>query len=493
MKNLVGAALVLGLVACGGAEVVPIGSGGAGGGSSSTETGATAVGPTVGSTSSGASTTSSQGPGAGGNGGEGGAGQGGEGAGGEGGAGGASCERGCGDEELCGGSRRGLDDDCDGDVDEGCDCLPGETAGCFEGDASALAASPATCAKGTMTCGPDGQWGACEGGVFSTDACVDTEDDECRPLRALPYLPLDLAGGLGTFGDDADSETFAVTCPEGVACFPVTGSSFRPLQGGHYEVRYSKTVDGEPSSCSFPLIVGSPGLRVELAWNYAAGTDLDVHLFQPGTNPLLDAGGQANDCTWDNCTVNDYASDEGVEWFPPNGVPPEPTAWFLDPILTRNGCYFIPRGRGAEWQALGRGCHNPRMDLDNITCSLAQTNPEQQDACVAENINIDFPPVSSWMRMGVVAYSGAANQPILRVSCDGEVRAVLGPNGFAAPLTLTPGQNLMQTGWLAADVAFSDDGCARTCEVVPIHPAGQPTAALVGPVPLAGPALPSPL
>lgn len=472
------------LIGCGGVRVED-GSDGDGGGATSTSSSSSSatvgpVGPT--STTSGlggdGQGTGAAAPGSGGDG--------------QGGVGGAPpqdvCSPGCGAAELCGGAALGRDEDCDGEVDEGCPCVPGEVAGCFAGDSSALARSPATCARGTMACDEDGVWGGCEGGVHATDACLALGADDCRPIRALPYARVDLTDGLGDFGDDADTGTWTVTCPEGTACFDPSapGSSFRPLQAGLYEVEYEKVVDGVPSSCTFPLVVGAPGLRVDLAWDYPAGTDLDLHVFQPGITGVLDRAGVPYDCTWDNCTVDDFSSEQGVEWFPLTAPQGEPIAWSLDPVEDENDCYAIPRGLGEQWRTYGRGCHNPRRDLDNVSCDPLMTNPDDPAACVAEGAAIDVMPLGQWTRIGVVDYNGTPNEPILRVHCDGDMRALLGPEGYAAPVELAG-----EVGWLAIDVAFVDDGCGgRTCIVAPIvADGGQP---LIGPLPLSGPALPAP-
>jgi len=46
------------------------------------------------------------------------------------------CGTECGPTELCESERLGLDDDCDGLVDETCDCLAGQAHACFKGDPS---------------------------------------------------------------------------------------------------------------------------------------------------------------------------------------------------------------------------------------------------------------------------------------------------------------------------------------------------------------------
>src|SRR5262245_54827552 len=42
----------------------------------------------------------------------------------------------CGPAELCDLDHLGLDDDCNGEIDEGCPCQPGTAHACFKGDPS---------------------------------------------------------------------------------------------------------------------------------------------------------------------------------------------------------------------------------------------------------------------------------------------------------------------------------------------------------------------
>src|SRR5678815_3955563 len=93
-------------------------------------------------------------------------------------------------------------------------------------------------------------------------------------------------------------------------------------------------------------------------------------------------------------------------WFSdPPVMPPDPVNWWLDPTPENNTCYFAPRGVGDLWKSLGMGCHNPRLDLDNINCDAAVTDPNDDQFCAPENINIDYPPVDQWLRIGVHYYS----------------------------------------------------------------------------------------
>ncbi len=71
--------------------------------------------------------------------------------------------------ELC----NGADDDCDGNIDPGCDCVIGTTRAC--GEASDVGA----CQPGLQTCGGDGRWGACAGSVGAAAELCNGLDDDC--------------------------------------------------------------------------------------------------------------------------------------------------------------------------------------------------------------------------------------------------------------------------------------------------------------------------
>lgn len=65
--------------------------------------------------------------------------------------------------EKCGpdGTGNGLDDNCDGQVDEGCaSCTEGATQSCYSGSPADVIAPPSICRHGTQTC-IGGEWGPC--------------------------------------------------------------------------------------------------------------------------------------------------------------------------------------------------------------------------------------------------------------------------------------------------------------------------------------------
>ncbi len=71
--------------------------------------------------------------------------------------------------EIC----DGLDNNCDGTTDPGCECTVGETRPC--GETSDVGA----CNPGVQTCGADGTWGSCQGSVGPVPEMCDGLDNDC--------------------------------------------------------------------------------------------------------------------------------------------------------------------------------------------------------------------------------------------------------------------------------------------------------------------------
>jgi hypothetical protein len=392
------------------------------------------------------------------------------------------CNSECGDTELCGEQAVALDDNCNGEVDEGCPCASGTAQACFKGEPAYVDADG--CFPGTQSCSELGVWGPCEGGVHATDGCY-MPNTGCHAISGYPFVTANLKDGTGDFSMGAITESWTVTCPPGVNnCPMVTGTNpaddFQPQVSGEYTVTYSKTDANGPDMCTYPLFVGAPGLRVELDWEHdlgGSGVDLDLHMHQPmDTTPWGGNFGNAVDCAYNNCTASAYMFSGGVDWF--MGVaPPDPVDWFLDPVFEKNTCYFAPKGAGADWQQMGMGCHNPRLDSDDITCDPLVTDPQNFSFCNAENINVDYPPQKQWIRIGVHYYSSHGLlytvHPNVKIFCNGKLAAELGAHGFGTPQEVpvafpSSGSDVMF--WLVADVLFQSDECNEDiCKVEPLY------------------------
>jgi hypothetical protein len=400
------------------------------------------------------------------------------------------CGTQCGTKELCDEDHIGLDDDCDDLVDEDCACNAGQAHSCFKGDPSYHGVQG--CFDGVQKCTENGFWGPCLGGVHANEGCFANDTSQCHAITASPFQDVNLKDGTGDFSLNAvpDSEVWTVTCPGGVdPCPGVTGAGpaddFKPLQSGEYAVTYTKQIQGgDMDTCTYPLFVGAPGLRVELLWEHdlgGTGVDLDLHVHKPNDTQPWSVYGAPQDCTWSNCVAEDFSAGNmaSPSWFL-GLMPPDPVSWYLDPVFEKNTCYFAPRGVGKAWQQLGMGCHNPRLDLDNIQCDPAVVDVNNSDFCAPENMNIDFPPKDEWIRIGVHYFSAQFQEydvhPTVKIFCNGALTAELGPTGYYtpdSPITFPTYDgasiSLDNRFWLVADVAFKESTCGSIgCVVKPL-------------------------
>lgn len=126
--------------------------------------------------------------------------------------------------EKCG---NGIDDDGDGEIDEGCPCTVGATQKCYTGEAKF--AGIGICAWGKQTCEKTGEfagWSKCLGSVLpKKEACDGKLDENCDGTvdEGCPKPdagPPDTGDCTVTVKLDIDGDCVTATCPKS-APYPV--------------------------------------------------------------------------------------------------------------------------------------------------------------------------------------------------------------------------------------------------------------------------------
>ncbi len=131
------------------------------------------------------------------------------------GAGATDCEDGVfainpGAPEIC--DAGSVDENCNGAVNEDCDCTPGMSRGCL---------LPGACAAGTETCGPGATWGACS--ISPVAESCNSADDDCdgavdETVTTTCYADADddgyaPSGAMGMSICGACGDNFTLTAP----------------------------------------------------------------------------------------------------------------------------------------------------------------------------------------------------------------------------------------------------------------------------------------
>jgi hypothetical protein len=384
----------------------------------------------------------------------------------------------------------GLDDDCDGEVDEGCACTPGEVQRCFRGPPGRRGVG--ACQDGTQRClsaGEFGLWGPCEGGIApSAEACDDLDNDcngctdeieGCVPTGSCPgpgdprvpdgrpFSTYDLRGGDFYTGTDAASWRWTVsgtpcdrmflaipgstaTAENGQLSFRLTGATSRDARlefklSGDYTVTLTVTrTDGTTFTCTWIVHVRAPGVRVELCWDATGPTasmfggtvDVDLHLGKHGRTPRWF---DALDCDYLSCrtTRTSGASFWGYADSPPGSC-----------------------GTGVA------RCPNPRLDIDNIS-TTTEYRPE--------NINVDNPEDGDRFRVMVHHYTTATRltRPLVNVYCGGELRGTYGAAPDTVPSFDEGGGRGGGDMWRVVDIQAAVSGGVTTdCALTPLTSPG---------------------
>ncbi len=396
----------------------------------------------------------------------------------------------CGPEELCGPMREGdgIDNNCDGTVDEGCQCPAiNVTRDCFAGppDRDGLG----TCSRGVMTCTEFLQWSPCVGGTSPRDEICDGADNDCNGraddglaecvtsimcpgTQAATPLNTHMLRGSAIYPHATRSQQWTIECPPSVTTCPApdapndADTQIYFVQSGSYRAHYEVvTEEGEELECDWVIRVGAAGLRVELAWDTQGegrgNTDVDLHLHRRTVRPGATTGETefftADDCYYANCKGSNYST--ALE-----------TAWALAPTDDLAACNAAPHGEGEDWTNRGF-CSNPRLDVDVINCDPADTDPTSYNFCSPENVNVDTPALGEPYRIMVNYFSahshtGETNATV-NVFCNGELRGT-----FTPPVPLRNGDSFSSANdnWLVADVVFTHGECgeALECELMPL-------------------------
>lgn len=382
--------------------------------------------------------------------------------------------------EVCG---NGIDDNCDGKVDEDCPCLAGAVKPCFGGTPAQRGVG--ACSDGTQTC-TAGVWGACEGGIAPHDETCDGLDNDCdgtaddgltcttgltcpAPSAIAPGKPFDayVLDGTKYFTGTATSWKWEIVggpcdqlfaTQDKPASFTLTGAetsvaTFTPTQTGDYTVTMTiVTAAGETLHCTFVVHVAGTGLRIEMCWDTSGDTDIDLHVHKPGsTSPWFT---NVDDCYYVSCKASSTGAGTEVDF-----------GYAASPIAE---CEKGPEGAG--WITRG-ACRNPRLDIDNTNI---QGRPE--------DINIDLPVEGATYRVmadyfadgaggeGSGALAATVTHPMVNVYCEGKL-----VSSFGRAPDLVPGYDTAKKTWRVADITTHVAAGKTTCDIAALHPAGATT------------------
>lgn len=358
----------------------------------------------------------------------------------------------------------GMDNDCDGVIDEGCTCTTGQTQPCFSGDPSKRKIG--ICRDGIQTCVVDkstniGTWNVCKGEIRPKNAetCNNADDTcdgcvdhllTCKPPidcsfdigEARPFVDKLIDGNqiydTGHQFNDAETATWEWTIEKGV-CDTVLGTTSFTTKGAktladlldgagnatneikgvglsQLKVRFQLSgshiihlkvtrANGEVYECEWVLKVAADGLRIELCWDTNNQVDIDLHMGKNGVTTSWDPYNY-NACTPDNCRGDPFGTTGNHSQY----------NWSL------NGWTY---DRTENYNANGVWCDgnnklpNPRYDLDNLG-----------EGPYPENINLDNPNDGDTFRIAATyAYGGADNilsHPVINIYCGGTLKAVYG-------------------------------------------------------------------
>jgi hypothetical protein len=391
-------------------------------------------------------------------------------------------------EALC----DGLDNDCDGQVDERCNCgTAGKIQSCFLGPPDL--ADQGACRDGIQVCRYVQEftfwWGPCEDTISPSQEVCDNLDNDCngcideipdcipegecptpddpRVPIAHPFTTYPLNGEDFFYKDNAVEWQWEVTGSPCDRLFQSVDANATPSSGnlsyrldgenqknatvsfslsGAYQVKLTvKKQDGSLFSCTWVMSVKAPGLRVELCWDKTGAWFSDSDCYQRTCR------GEATPWNYGNTTDLDTCTGENA----PNYQ--------------------------AYHDILGY-CPNPRLDIDNKDMNATRY--------VTENINLDNPQPGDRFRVMVEYYTNIQADalvdvdsgvtlptieahPLVNVYCGGELQGSFG--GVADPDEQGENQSFVLQGfdtpgemWRVVDIEVQD-GSNTGCVLTPVR------------------------
>jgi hypothetical protein len=108
----------------------------------------------------------------------------------------------------------GKDNDCDGQQDEGCVCVPNSTQPCYTGPGGTEGVG--ICKAGKQTCNNSGTaWSSCTGEVTpQTEVCYNSMDDDCDPTTSDAGIDADGDGWTTCENDCCDKVSIGCSAPD---------------------------------------------------------------------------------------------------------------------------------------------------------------------------------------------------------------------------------------------------------------------------------------
>jgi hypothetical protein len=393
----------------------------------------------------------------------------------------------CEARERCG---NGLDDNCNGMVDEACPCIPGTVQDCFLGPPGRRGAGQ--CSGGTQRClgtGEFGNWGACDGALAPSAEVCDNLDNDCdgcvdeglccnadlncpgagdvRVPEGRPFQAYPLRGRL-FYPGEARAWRWTVRGGPCDAVLPrptfqlvqadQRDAAFVPTLSGDYTVTLTvTTATGQTLTCTFVVHIAGPGVRVELCWDTSTTVDLDLYVHDPrNMGPWFDGAGSPISEHQQQLVQlvqlrgqhprHPRARELGLRQLPPRGLRERAPRRRLAP--TRSLRQPPPRHR-----------QQPRQ---------SQRRPREHERRRPRN--------AERFRMMVQNFSGRAARPLVNVYCGGRLRGTVGPMpGEPWDFTGPSGNTAVGAMWRVADVVSQVDGMGVTtgCEVVPLRAPGM--------------------